>query len=399
MDSAVQLQANALPTPTPARSRRTFRPALGLVVRGLILVGLLGLTAWNVTRSNALDEARAAEARGDDARAVRAALDHLARRPWSREAERIAARGLSRLDFADLADPHYRRGGILSLEDKLTRAYGLTRANLRDRAEAAYRAILADRPGDVTALRLLAGVLLSEGRWDDAQTVAASLIALPSEPTEGYLPVKARSGRWALKPVRVESPPALGYTLKGSVHRDLHEIEPCALALERVLDLDPQLHSMPLPKREFWTYLGEALIRSGRGADAIRRLGPVVDELNDPAVLDLLGQAYVLQGLFDDARRCFVKATDLDPNHLASWRDLGRLELQLNRPSEAVRALTEAETRAPGSYETSYGLAQAYRRLGRDDQARHYQDEAVRLRRKLKPAPGGMGAMPGKPAS
>ena len=383
--------------PLPTRSGRATATGLAWAARGLVLAGLLGLSVWNMTRSNALNEARAAEKRGDDPVALRDALDHLDRRPWSREAQRVAARCLSRLDFADLAEPHYRRGGPLSLEDKLTRAYGLTRANLRDRAEAAYREILVERPGDVTALRLLAGVLLSQARWDDLRVVAATLSALPTEPIEGYLPVTTKAGRWALKTVQVESPQAIGFTLKGSVHRDLHEIEPCAEALERVLDLDPDLRSMPLPKREFWTYLGEALVRSGRGADAVRRLGPVADELNDPALLDLLGQAHVLQGTFDDARRCFLKAIELGPDHLASWRDLGRLELQVNRPAEAVRALAEAETRGPGSYETAYGLALAYRRLGRENEARHYRDEAARLRRKLKPSAGGMGSLPGKP--
>jgi len=88
----------------PPLLRRT-RIFLGSLI---LLTGLLALTAWNVTRSEALGQARQAYARGELTTCVRYSLDHLERRPWSREAALLAARCLSRLDFADAAEPYLR---------------------------------------------------------------------------------------------------------------------------------------------------------------------------------------------------------------------------------------------------------------------------------------------------
>ena len=128
----------------------------------ILLTGLLGLTAWNVTRSEALTAGAQLYARGELTTCLRYSLDHLQRRPWSQEAALLAARCLSRLDFADAAEPYYERAGELDLNDLQTRAFGLVRGNHRQRAIQAYEQILARWPENVTALRRLAAVQLSE---------------------------------------------------------------------------------------------------------------------------------------------------------------------------------------------------------------------------------------------
>src|SRR5437879_1406625 len=105
------------------RLRRSATLLGGLV----LLVGLLALTAWNVTRSAALAQARQTYARGELIPCLEHALDHLQRRPWSREAALLAARCLSRLDYASEAEVYYERAGRLSLSDSQIRAYGLAR--------------------------------------------------------------------------------------------------------------------------------------------------------------------------------------------------------------------------------------------------------------------------------
>ena len=75
------------------------------------------------------------------------------------------------------------------------------------------------------------------------------------------------------------------------------------------------------------------------------------------------------------------------------------MELQLDRAGEAVRRFSRADTLVPDSYETVYGLSLAYRRLGRADEALRYRRAAERLRIRLKPKAGGMGAMPGQATS
>jgi len=70
----------------------------GWVVFALLFFGLLCLTAWNLTRSFALQEAAKAYTRGDLPDALRLSLDHLSRQPWSRDAAIMAATCLSRLE-------------------------------------------------------------------------------------------------------------------------------------------------------------------------------------------------------------------------------------------------------------------------------------------------------------
>ena len=83
---------------------------------------LLGLTGWNLTRSDALTQAQQLYTRGELTSCLRFSLDHLQRRPWSREATLLAARCLSRLDFATAAEPYYKRRRRLDLNDSQIRA-------------------------------------------------------------------------------------------------------------------------------------------------------------------------------------------------------------------------------------------------------------------------------------
>src|SRR4051794_23529221 len=105
----------AIPNPRPGDAVRPEgsrgRGRAGLLVRGLLLAGLLAFTGWSFARSAALAEAESAFERDDLKTALRRALDHLERRPWSIEATRVAARCLSKLDFADLAEPYWLRAG------------------------------------------------------------------------------------------------------------------------------------------------------------------------------------------------------------------------------------------------------------------------------------------------
>ena len=125
------------------------------IVFVILLVGLLGVTAWNLTRSSAVTDARRAYLRGDLAVGLARALDHLDRQPWSREASLLAANCLSRLDYSGLAEAYYRRAGHLELNDLQVRAYALARGPHPELAIPAYNEILARSPQNVTAMRRL----------------------------------------------------------------------------------------------------------------------------------------------------------------------------------------------------------------------------------------------------
>jgi tetratricopeptide (TPR) repeat protein len=354
---------------------------------------LIGLTCWNGTRSAGLSEALAAEDRGDFTTALRNALEHLDRRPWSRDADRVAARCLSRLDRAEQAEPYYKWARTHSIEDLHYRAYGLVRANLRDRAIDAYEDILAREPADVSALRLEAGVLLSQSRFDDVKAVGRRLTEISGGPVTVYTPVPG-AGSWTLKTSEVASPAVIGYTLLGVASHDLRESEEAVAAFDRVLQLDPDLRSMPLHQPLFWSNFAEDLLKVGRLSDVVHHLTRALQDWKDPGLMNLLGEAHRAEAHPEKAERCWRQALEWDPNSFYAWLHLGRLKLERGRPEEAIDLLKHAEQLGPDSHDSAYSLSRAYFRIGQDAEGRKYQEKAGRLRALAKGAAQGMGDLP-----
>ena len=369
------------PPPRPAVAPRPVRRRGlgGLVVEAAAMAGLAWLTYANATASRPLGEAVEAEARGDDPAALRAATEHLDRRPWGREAARIAARCLSRLDFAERAEPYYERAHDLSVDDLRLRAYGLTRANLRDRAVRAFDDVLARRPDDVASLRLQAGLLLAMSRWEDVAAIGRRLSGFPPRPTMVEMPVSV-GGHWTLKPREVASVPAVGATLEAVAAHNQGEAVEAVPAYERVLAIDPGLRSMPLDRRLFWSQFGEDLLSVGRASDMIDRLTAEDPGQADPVLVGLLARAHAQLGAIERAEACWRRVLELSPVQPSAWLNLGRIEAARGKPEEAARLLERAAALAPESVDAAYNLGLAYRRLGRADQARRWEGEAARLR-------------------
>ncbi|MFO0890859.1 MAG: tetratricopeptide repeat protein [Isosphaeraceae bacterium] len=340
------------PTHKPPSRNRTGRRLLAL---GLPLMALVALTGWNVTSSDALDQAQQAYVRGDLVGSLRRALDHLHRRPWSRQAALLAARCFSRLDYPELAEPYYRRSGPLSLDDLQVRAFGLVRGNHRRDAITAYEEILGRWPDNVTALRRLAAVQLSENNIPQLNGLAERLVKTPGGA-------------------------AIGHTLRGVVAHNQHDHEGAVMAFEQVLALDPELRSMPLPRSLFWSHLAEGLIKLGRFDDAIRYLTAFLGGTSDAPLMITLGRAHLLAGSFPEAERCFKQAADWGPGNYVPWLQLGRLELQRQRLAEAERHLETARKLAPRQAEVLNALASAYRLLNRPA-------DVARVRQLLKDLP------------
>jgi tetratricopeptide (TPR) repeat protein len=352
-----------LSSPTPP-GPRSF-PWRGFILGLFVLSGCAALTAWVRTRSEALEEARRAYARNDLARCLQHALDHLARRLWSGEAALLAARCLSRLDYADAAEPYYRRAGPLDLGDLQIRAYGLVRGNHRQRAIEAYEQILARWPDNVTALRRLAAVQLSMSNIPQLLALAQRLEKVPGGA-------------------------ALGATLRGVVAHNDKDYEQAVTAFERVLELDPDLHEMPLPRGLFWSEFAEDLLAVGRFEETARHLTRALESGPDAHLMDLLGRAYFLQGTLDEAERCFRQAAEWDPGDYAPHLDLAKIELQRQRYGEALKHLDRALTLSPRQIDVLYARARAFRRLGRVVDA-VVVEETIKQLREHPPAASGPG--------
>ena len=363
--------ATAPPPPAPEPGPRRPRRFRGLAAPALVLAALAGLTAWNLTRSDALDEADRAYTRGDLSAALSDALDHLRRRPWSTGAARVAALCFSRLDFADEAEPYYRRGGDLSLDDLQVRAYGLVRGNHRKRAVAAFHEILERWPENVTALRRLAAVELSMSNDPELLRLAGRLVEIPGGA-------------------------AIGHTLFGVVQQNQDNPELAVPSFEKVLELDPELKQMPLPRRLFWGQLVGDLLVMGRFADARKYLNRALTENPDPDpyLMTMLGRAYYMEGAVDEAERCYRKAIELDPTYAQPYQLLGKVELGRKGYDEALSLLRRAVALGPGDRQSVYALATAYRLVGRTGEADALRKRFEELRAAAAPGAPVKGPLP-----
>jgi tetratricopeptide (TPR) repeat protein len=324
------------------------------------LGGLVALTAWNVTRSTGLSEAGRAYAQGDLTGCLQHALDHLKRRPWSRQAYLLAARCLSRLDYAEAAEPYYKRAGDLDLNDLQTRAYALVRGNHRHLAIQAYKQIIARWPDNVTALRRLAAVQLSENNIPELEKLADRLIQSPGGA-------------------------AIGYTLQGVLAHNDRNYERAVASFERVLEVDPDLELMPLPRQLFWNHLAENLIASGRVEDASQYLTQILRETPDAPLMNTLGRAYFLQGMLDEAERSYQQAAEWEPDNHLPFYALGKIELQRRRPAVAQPYLEAARKRAPRRIDVLSSLAIAYRLTNEPAKAANMESLVNELRQRPKP--------------
>lgn len=348
----------------PAWRRRSMRLA--------VLAALFGLTGWSILRSEALDQADAAYVGARNAtglaNALRLALDHLDRRPWSRPAARIAALCYSRLDFPDAAEPYYQKAQADSSEDLHVRAYAILRANRREQAIAAYNAILAHWPEDVRALRLLGGLYLSRSQWPHALAIGERL-------------------------ARLSGGEVLGHHLAGMANHYLDDLEPAVAEFRRVLAIDPQLSNLPEETRPaLWNALARDLIELGRFEDAREVLDAALAQADSATLRTFLAQAHRRGGHRAEAERELDRAIELDPRLAAAWLERGRIALDDRRPADALAPLERANALAPTAPEPLFSLAAAYRQLGKREQAAVLQTRSNALRARAKLPARGMGA-------
>jgi tetratricopeptide (TPR) repeat protein len=347
----------------------------------LIFISLFIFTVWNFTRSTGLEDAKSAEARAIQsadqrqwATAVSLGMEHLRRQPWSREARLVVARGLSKLDHPDLAEPYYQQSRPLELSDEHTRAYAILRANDRDRAIAHYLAILDRVPEDIASLRILAGIYMSQSRWTDALAIARRLEAIPGAA-------------------------ALGHQISASVHHEEHDADLAAAQFARVLERDPELSFLPEDaQRVFWQSYATDLLHTGRVQEARRIAEEGLERFALADLWTIKAQAEQELGMFDEAKQSCKSALRLDPDHAIAWREQGKISLQERRVRDAIPSLVRARELVPFDYQTLFSLMTAYRLTGQTDEARELNQLVERVRDLAPPSRRGMGsALPSAP--
>ena len=282
------------------------------------------------------------------------------------------------------------------------RGMALYTQNKMQAAEQAFGAALAADPADSMASQMRGITLYRLGRPKDAIPLleAASAAAVAAAAHDAGLQRREDAGRDAKAPVDPQYVLALCYVDTRRYDDARHafatqygfpgdsaaaylltsrmllrrEFIPVAQEFARkALELQPQL---PLAHR----LLGETQLADNHLDEAIaefqaeRKVNPL-----DPSTYDRLGDAYVRQGDFEKARASLQEAVLLEPNSTGPFILLGKVLLKQQDPAGASAYLEHAREMDPQNYMTHGLLAQAYRQMGRQEDARTETATAEKL--------------------
>jgi len=175
-------------------------------------------------------------------------------------------------------------------------------------------------------------------RFDDARHAFATQFAVPPDGATAYLVTARMLLRRDYVPISQEF-------------------------AQKALEIDPAL---PLAHE----LLGEIALAGGHIDDAIAELEK--ERSRNPlaaSVYNRLGDAYLRQGKLDDADRVLQQDVLLEPNSTGPYILLGKLKLKKGDAVAAATFLEHARSMDPGNYMTHNLLGQAYRAMGRSEDA------------------------------
>jgi predicted Zn-dependent protease len=99
----------------------------------------------------------------------------------------------------------------------------------------------------------------------------------------------------------------------------------------------------------------------------------------EPSIYDRLGDAYARAAKYPEAEQSLQQALLLEPNATGPYILLGKVLLKRDDPATAAGYLERAETMDPTNYMTHGLLGQAYRAMGRSEDASKQMKEAETL--------------------
>jgi predicted Zn-dependent protease len=185
---------------------------------------------------------------------------------------------------------------------------------------------------------VLALCYLDTRRFDDARHALASQYGFPPDSASAYLLAARMMFRREYIPIAQQF-------------------------AQKAIEMNPQL---PLAH----SLLGEIALAGNHMDIAIaefekeRALNPL-----EGGIYDRLGDAYSRAGEYQKALQALQQAVILEPNVTAPFILLGKVLLREQSPSTALMYLERAEAMDPGNFMTHSLLGQAYRALGRKEDA------------------------------
>jgi predicted Zn-dependent protease len=148
---------------------------------------------------------------------------------------------------------------------------------------------------------------------------------------------------------------------------------------QKSIELEP---SLPLAHE----LLGEIALAGDHLDEAIAQFEQ--EKAHNPlegSIYDRLGDAYSRAAKYDDAQRSLQEAILLEPNSTGPYILLGKTMLKKGDAIAAVTYLQRAEQMDPANFMTHSLLGQAYRAMGRQDDAIRETDTAQRLQTASEP--------------
>lgn len=250
-------------------------------------------------------------------------------------------------------------------------------------AEQAFAQAMAQDPADVEAIQMRGLALYRLGRpaeaipflervrqWTpDANADANHVLGLCYMNARRY--DDARSAFAAQYHVPAGS--AAAYLLTGSMLMQADLPELAAQDAHKALEISPQLPLAHFMLGEVYLYKSD-VVHALEEFEQERAINPA-----SPAVYDRLGDVYTRTGQYQQAEEALTRAISLDVGSTGPFIQMGKVFLRRNDPQSAALYLQHAEKMDPGNYITHTLLGQAYRALGKEEDAKHELDLASQI--------------------
>ncbi len=271
----------------------------------------------------------------------------------------------------------------MSQEQLISQAAELHDAGRFADAEAAYRQLLADRPGDTAVVISLADVLVDAGRIDEAELLYKQV--LETSPAAASS-AGAYDGLAAIAQDRGDLNTAVPFSKKAAELRgNADDAYAVAMVLENLGRGDDAMDMFKLAaelRPEFaeahHKLAGHLRIR-GKTADSIRHYQRSVEA--QPTVAEFhcnLANALRLAGDEDAALVSARKAIELKPELAEAHNVLGAIWKDRRRPSDALGSFQKAIQLKPEYGEAINNMACVIEQAGRIDDAAAMYEQAVR---------------------
>jgi predicted Zn-dependent protease len=166
---------------------------------------------------------------------------------------------------------------------------------------------------------------------------------------------------------------AAAYLLTGRMLLRREIVQPAQEAARKALTLNPQIPLAHL-------LLGEIALSQQHLDEAVAELEKerTINPLNG-SVYDRLGDAYSRANEYEKAQQSLQRAMLLEPNSTGPYILLGKVLLRRQDPVSAATYLERAEKMDPANYMTHSLLGQAYRAMGKSEDATREAATAQKL--------------------